>query len=328
MVIFAERALEADPKDFRAMLMLANHYATHTRENDLDREEKLGKAEKYANQVIEHDEDGAEAESADSGRAVGGRQEGHTAEAYNAIGVANLTRKKYDAAAAAFKSAVDANSRPEPAYMVRLASALQSGGKNDEAIVWCDKVTGHARGAPADQDSGYADSRGSGEGRRQGARRRGQVICPSMRAEPALLELKLKYRFTNQELLRRALTHSSLACETRNGARRRLIDNEQLEFLGDAVLGLVVSDVLFRRFPWSKEGELSHAEGAPGERRAPAWRGAAAGTGQPPGTGPRRGNERRTRQEDAAGGCAGSDHRGDLSGWRAWSRHPTSSWST
>ena len=63
-----------------------------------------------------------------------------TAEAYNAIGVANLTRKKYDAAAAAFKSAVDANSRPEPAYMVRLASALQSGGKNDEAIVWCDKV--------------------------------------------------------------------------------------------------------------------------------------------------------------------------------------------
>ena len=38
------------------------------------------------------------------------------------------------------KSAVDANSRPEPAYMVRLASALQSGGKNDEAIVWCDKV--------------------------------------------------------------------------------------------------------------------------------------------------------------------------------------------
>jgi hypothetical protein len=54
--------------------------------------------------------------------------------------VANLTRKKYDAAAAAFKSAVDANSRPEPAYMVRLASALQSGGKNDEAIALCDKV--------------------------------------------------------------------------------------------------------------------------------------------------------------------------------------------
>jgi len=62
------------------------------------------------------------------------------AEAYNNIGLANLTRKNYVAAAAGFKSAVDANSRPEPAYMVRLASALQSGGKNDEAISWCDKV--------------------------------------------------------------------------------------------------------------------------------------------------------------------------------------------
>src|SRR5260370_19568139 len=46
MEIFAERALEAEPKDFRATLMLAKHYAMHTGQNDLDREEKLGKAEK------------------------------------------------------------------------------------------------------------------------------------------------------------------------------------------------------------------------------------------------------------------------------------------
>ena len=78
-----------------------------------------------------------------------------------------------------------------------------------------------------------------------------------MRAEPALLELKLKHRFTNPELLRRALTHSSLASETRSGGGAAVSDNEQMEFLGDAVLGLVVSDVLFRRFPLSKEGELS-----------------------------------------------------------------------
>jgi ribonuclease-3 len=78
-----------------------------------------------------------------------------------------------------------------------------------------------------------------------------------MRAEPALLELKLKHRFTNPELLRRALTHSSLACEARGGGGSTVSDNEQLEFLGDAVLGLVVSDELFRRFPSYKEGELS-----------------------------------------------------------------------
>jgi ribonuclease-3 len=78
-----------------------------------------------------------------------------------------------------------------------------------------------------------------------------------MRAEPAVLEVRLKYRFTNPELLRRALTHSSLASETRNGAGTPLSDNEQMEFLGDSVLGLVVSDVLFRRFPSYKEGALS-----------------------------------------------------------------------
>ena len=77
-----------------------------------------------------------------------------------------------------------------------------------------------------------------------------------MRAEPALLELKLKHRFGNAELLHRALTHSSLAAETRNGGTA-VSDNEQLEFLGDSVLGLVVSDELFRRFPLYQEGELS-----------------------------------------------------------------------
>ena len=77
-----------------------------------------------------------------------------------------------------------------------------------------------------------------------------------MRAELATLEVKLGHRFTQSELLHRALTHSSLASETRGGSAP-LCDNEQMEFLGDAVLGMVVSDVLFRRFPSFKEGELS-----------------------------------------------------------------------
>jgi tetratricopeptide (TPR) repeat protein len=140
MEIYADRVLEGNPQDSQALLMLAKYYATHTRENDLDREEKLGKAEKYATLLIEvaktlpkpsaqfTDEQWAEA------------RKDTAAEAYNAIGQANLTRKKYDAAAAGFKSALDAGASPEPAYMVRLALALQNAGKNDEAIVWCDKA--------------------------------------------------------------------------------------------------------------------------------------------------------------------------------------------
>ncbi len=140
MVIFAERVLEADPRDFRAPIMLGNYYATHTRENDLDREEKLGKAEKYANQVIEMMKTMPKPNPQIPDDQWADAKKDSTAEGYNTIGMANLTRKKYDVAAANFKLAVDTNSHPEPAYMVRLASALQAGGKHDEVISWCDKV--------------------------------------------------------------------------------------------------------------------------------------------------------------------------------------------
>jgi ribonuclease-3 len=69
--------------------------------------------------------------------------------------------------------------------------------------------------------------------------------------------LKLNYQFSNPELLRRALTHSSLANESRTGPGSALNDNEQLEFLGDSILGFLVADALVRRFPECHEGELS-----------------------------------------------------------------------
>jgi len=140
MVIFAERTLEAEPQNFQAMLMLAKYYSTHTRENDLDREEKLGKAEKYAHQVLDTMKTAAKPNPQLTDAQWEDAKKDISAEAYNAIGMGNLVRKKNDAAAASFKQAIDTTSRPEPAYTVRLASALQAGGKNDEAITWCDKV--------------------------------------------------------------------------------------------------------------------------------------------------------------------------------------------
>ena len=77
-----------------------------------------------------------------------------------------------------------------------------------------------------------------------------------MRAEPGVLESRLKYRFKNPELLRRALMHSSLANELRTTGADAT-DNEQLEFLGDSVLGFLVAEALVRRSPEAREGELS-----------------------------------------------------------------------
>lgn len=75
------------------------------------------------------------------------------------------------------------------------------------------------------------------------------------------LEESLGHHFQRQELIEQALTHSSQARELQaSGVSHGLAgsgDNELLEFLGDAVLGLVTSEALFHRFPGFGEGQLS-----------------------------------------------------------------------
>jgi ribonuclease III len=69
------------------------------------------------------------------------------------------------------------------------------------------------------------------------------------------LEQALGYRFNDRALMVRALTHSSSANEAQSGTSA--LDNERLEFLGDSVLGWLVSDWLFSRFRDFNEGQLS-----------------------------------------------------------------------
>lgn len=76
------------------------------------------------------------------------------------------------------------------------------------------------------------------------------------------------HSFQRPGLLTWALTHRSLAYETRPEALPDpAADNEQLEFVGDAVLGLVVAESLFRRFPASREGELTRLRASLVSRR-------------------------------------------------------------
>jgi ribonuclease-3 len=75
-------------------------------------------------------------------------------------------------------------------------------------------------------------------------------------ADLSLLESRLGYTFRNRDLLVRALTHKSWAYEQTPGVRE-WVDNEQLEFLGDSVLGFLTSEVLIGRYPKLTEGRLS-----------------------------------------------------------------------
>jgi ribonuclease-3 len=71
----------------------------------------------------------------------------------------------------------------------------------------------------------------------------------------ARCEHRIGYYFTNRALLREALTHAS-------GAEHRLASNERLEFLGDAILGAVVCELLFEQYPEYLEGDLTKIKSA------------------------------------------------------------------
>jgi ribonuclease III len=86
----------------------------------------------------------------------------------------------------------------------------------------------------------------------------------SNEANPPLFD----HVFQRPELLTWALTHRSLAYETKpETLPDPTADNEQLEFVGDAVLGLVVAEALFHRFPNSREGELTRLRASLVSRR-------------------------------------------------------------
>lgn len=75
-------------------------------------------------------------------------------------------------------------------------------------------------------------------------------------------EEKLCHRFGDRRLLETALTHSSYANESRAAGCE--CNEPRWEFLGDSILGMVVADALFRRFPDMPEGRDDPTEGSPG----------------------------------------------------------------
>src|SRR5580658_10518664 len=103
---------------------------------------------------------------------------------------------------------------------------------------------GEAEAAPEKQPAPPVDGKELAKepGKERRPRRRGNA-----------LEERIGYRFKDLALRDSALTHISAL----KGARNRAASYQRLEFLGDHVLGLVISDLLYRTFPKADEGELS-----------------------------------------------------------------------
>lgn len=82
------------------------------------------------------------------------------------------------------------------------------------------------------------------------------ISQPESSFDPAVVEDALSYRFGRPDLLRIALTHRSYSNELGQDE-----NYERMEFLGDAVLGLITSHWLYNRFPTSPEGDLARLKG-------------------------------------------------------------------
>jgi len=139
-IVYGERCVEANPKNYQALLLLAEITTQRTGEHDLDREEKLTRATKYANDAIAAVSSATKPNPQLTDEQWAAGKKDLTAQAEQALGMVAMARKKYDEAIGDFKQASEMASTPEPAYQVRLAQAYLLSGKNDEAIATAQKV--------------------------------------------------------------------------------------------------------------------------------------------------------------------------------------------
>jgi tetratricopeptide (TPR) repeat protein len=147
--VYGERALEVDPKNYQAALLLAQVISTKVRENDLDKDEQYKEAEKYANQALAAIPTATKPNTNLTDEQWEGEKKNLASDAHQYLGIVAMGRKKYDVAETEFSAAVNGAHDPDPAAIVRLAAAQNKTGKYDEAIANADKVMAIPNVAPA-----------------------------------------------------------------------------------------------------------------------------------------------------------------------------------
>jgi tetratricopeptide (TPR) repeat protein len=139
-IVYGNRALEADPKNFQAMLLISGQLAQMTKEFDLDKDEKLKRAAKLANEAIPFINVAPKPNPQIPDEEWAGFKKDTVSQAHETLGIVASIDKKWDTAIVEFKSAVDGAASPQPTAMVRLATAYNNVKKYDEASAAADKA--------------------------------------------------------------------------------------------------------------------------------------------------------------------------------------------
>lgn len=141
VIIYSELAMEADPKAYNPMLMASAELARSTRENDLDKDEKLAKAKKYAQKAMEIIPTAPKPNPSITDAQWDEVKKEFIGNAHRNLGMIALVNKKFDVAIAEFKQAVEIPQQPDPATYIRLAAAYTDNKQPDEALAVLAKVT-------------------------------------------------------------------------------------------------------------------------------------------------------------------------------------------
>jgi tetratricopeptide (TPR) repeat protein len=137
---YGDQAVQADPKLYKAMLMMAKSIAQRTREFDLDKDEKLARAEKYANDAIALAKDAPKPNPQIPDAQWDAAKKDDVADGHMALGLVAVARKKYDVAVTELKTSIDGAGTPEPAVVLTLARVYNVMGKYDDAMSTADTV--------------------------------------------------------------------------------------------------------------------------------------------------------------------------------------------
>lgn len=144
-IVLGEKSLDADPNNYETMLLLADIYARTSKATDLNLNDNLAKAEKYAKEALA-DLDKAEKpkptiSDADWAQAKTGQE----SQAYMSLGLAAVLRKKFDDAKTDFDKSISLY--PDPLVMLYIERSYAAAKQYDDAIGWADKAM-TAQGVP------------------------------------------------------------------------------------------------------------------------------------------------------------------------------------
>jgi len=139
-IVYGDRAIEADPKNFQALLLVSSQLARMTKEFDLDKDEKLKRASKLANDAIPAIAAAEKPNPQLPDDQWAGIKKDLTSEAHETLGMIATVDKKWGPAITEYKTAIDGSGSPAYTAMVRLMSVYNNDKKYDEATALADKL--------------------------------------------------------------------------------------------------------------------------------------------------------------------------------------------